>query len=442
MIKNLVRWAIALALAFAASAALANFHLFRIQQVYSNADGTLQFVVLQESKNENNEHQWGGQALTASANGVSRQFIFPSDLPSSSTKKKFVLVGTSALFRLGLITPDYVIPDGFLPTGSGQVDFANVDALAWDALPSDGDTALDRTGNSVPNAARNFAGASYSLPVGFVAPAAPTNYEGLWWNSPPASESGWGINFTHQGDTIFATWFTYDLAGKPLWLAMSATKTAPGVYTGDVFVTSGPPFNAVPFSPGAVTETTVGTATITFSDATHATFAYTIDLPTPAALKSAITQTKNIVRQEFAVPVPVCTWNGQPNLANATNSQDLWWNFPASSESGWGINLIHQGDVIFATWFTYDLAGKSWWLAVVANKLRQGVYTGDLFTTTGPPLNAVPFDPATVVETTVGTATFIFNSGNNVTFSYTVNGISQTKTITRQVFAGAGTACQ
>ncbi|HEY5307625.1 MAG TPA: hypothetical protein VIK97_03865, partial [Casimicrobiaceae bacterium] len=48
------------------------------------------------------------------------------------------------------------------------------------------------------------------------------NYGGLWWNAPPGSESGWGINLAHQGDTIFATWFTYDLAGKAWWLSMTA----------------------------------------------------------------------------------------------------------------------------------------------------------------------------------------------------------------------------
>jgi hypothetical protein len=36
----------------------------------------------------------------------------------------------------------------------------------------------------------------------------PVNYQGLWWKSPAGSESGWGINFAHQGDVIFATWFT------------------------------------------------------------------------------------------------------------------------------------------------------------------------------------------------------------------------------------------
>ena len=37
-----------------------------------------------------------------------------------------------------------------------------------------------------------------------------TNYGGLWYNAPAESEAGWGINFAHQGDVIFATWFTYD----------------------------------------------------------------------------------------------------------------------------------------------------------------------------------------------------------------------------------------
>ena len=61
------------------------------------------------------------------------------------------------------------------------------------------------------------------------------NYGGLWWNSPGGSESGWGINFAHQGDQIFASWFTYDLNGKAWWLVMSANLTAPRVYSGRFF---------------------------------------------------------------------------------------------------------------------------------------------------------------------------------------------------------------
>jgi hypothetical protein len=41
----------------------------------------------------------------------------------------------------------------------------------------------------------------------------------------------------------------------------------------------------------------------------------------------------------------------------------------------------------------------------------------------------------------VGTATFSFVDGNTGTFSYTVDGVTQTKTITREVFAPPGTTC-
>jgi hypothetical protein len=223
---------------------------------------------------------------------------------------------------------------------------------------------------------------------------------------------------------------------------MQAEKTVPGVYSGKLFTTTGPPFNAVPFDPGKVVETTVGTATITFTDGDHATFDYTVNAGSLA--KSAVTQTKAITRQAFGT-LPACVWGEQPNLALATNYQDLWWKSPAGAEAGWGINFAHQGDTIFATWFTYDLAGEPWWLAVTANRTAPGIYTGNLFTTTGPPFNAVPFDPAKVVESVLGDATITFLDGNRASFTYTVtvggNRTQQSKPITRQVFAAPGTVC-
>jgi len=46
------------------------------------------------------------------------------------------------------------------------------------------------------------------------------------------------------------------------------------------------------------------------------------------------------------------------------------------------------------------------------------------------------------MATAVGVATFTFSDGNNATFAYTVNGISQNKAITREIFAAPGTVCQ
>jgi hypothetical protein len=114
---------------------------------------------------------------------------------------------------------------------------------------------------------------------------------------PGGSESGWGVNLTHQGDTIFASWFTYDHDRSPMWLVATAPKTVPGTYTGTLFRLTGPPFNAIPFpplgSPGGAIATSVGTATFTFSDSNSGTFAYTVN---------AATQTKNIRREPFQPP--------------------------------------------------------------------------------------------------------------------------------------------
>jgi hypothetical protein len=127
--------------------------------------------------------------------------------------------------------------------------------------------------------------------------AAPRNYQGLWWNAPPGSEPGWGINFTHQGDTVFATWFTFDVDGSPLWMAVAAPRTAGDTYNGTLYRGTGPAFNAAPFDPAQVAGVVAGSASFTFTDANNASFTYAI---------GGTTQTKSITRQVFAAPGTTC----------------------------------------------------------------------------------------------------------------------------------------
>jgi hypothetical protein len=421
-----IRFCVAMMLAAAASVASAAFHLFKVEQIYSNADGTVQFIVL---KNQlfDGENFWQGRRITSLAPGVSNSFTFPSNLPDGFTSGKRVLVATQGFAALGLIVPDYVIPNHFVLIPGGNVNFADVYNLSYANLPTDGVNALYNTGAVARNLATNYAGQSVSL-------GAPTanNYQGLWWNSPAGSESGWGINFAHQGDVIFASWFTYDLSGKGWWLVMTAPNTSGNTFSGSLLSVTGPAFDAVPFDPNQVAGTVVGTGTLNFTDANNGTFAYTVN---------GISQTKNITREIFG-PLPTCAFGAQANLALAANYQDLWWKTPAGSESGWGINFTHQGDSIFATWFTYDHDRTPMWLVVTANKTAPGTYTGTLYRTTGPAFNAVPFNPAAVAGTNVGTATLTFTDGNTASFAYTVNGVSQVKPIIREIFRPPGTVCQ
>ena len=290
-------------------------------------------------------------------------------------------------------------------TGLGSIDAANLLAR-WFAVPGSTEAQTIPSGQT-------------------------TNYQGLWWAAPAGSESGWGINFAHQGNTIFASWFTYDLTGKGLWLVMTAGQTAPNTYSGTLYTTTGPGFNAAQFNPNQVVPSQVGTGTLTFRDANDATFAYTVE---------GVSQVKNIEREVFG-KLPICATATGP-LTAATNYTDLWWASPPGSESGWGINLTHEGTTIFATWFTYGTDGTPMWLVVTAGNTGPGVYSGTLYQTTGPAFDAVPFNPANVVPAAVGTATFTFADGNDATFAYTVNDISQQKAITREVFQAPGTVCQ
>ncbi|MBS0319741.1 MAG: hypothetical protein JSR18_04305 [Proteobacteria bacterium] len=269
-----------------------------------------------------------------------------------------------------------------------------------------------------------------------VVAAGPANYGGLWWASPAGSESGWGINLAHQADTIYATWFTYDSTGKGVWMSMATTRvtsgTDAGSYTGQIYQSTGPAFSAVPFPPAGVRTTQVGTGKLTFTDATHGSFAYTVN---------GIAQVKAITLQVFGTQAPTCTYNLYTDLTKAYNYQDLWW-VPQGAEAGWGVMLAHQGDTIFATWYTYDTDGTPLWLVVGAPKVELGVYSGTLYRTTGPPFNSVPFNPALVAGTPVGTATFTFTDGNTGSFDYTVGDVAQTKAITREVLVPPGTVCQ
>jgi hypothetical protein len=256
------------------------------------------------------------------------------------------------------------------------------------------------------------------------------NVQGLWWGS--ASESGWGINLTQQGDIVFATWFTYDAAGNGQWLVMSSgARTGDNSFAGTLYRTTGPAFSDAAFDPSRVVVTAVGSATLVFSDANNGVFTANVD---------GATVTKAITRQIYGSQVPTCTAGGS---AGATpNYQDLWWR-PNAAESGWGINITHQGDVLFVTWFTYDASGRGLWL-VASNvaKTSNGNYTGTLYRTTGPAFDTAKWNAASVSTVAVGTVNLAFSDANNGVFSYTVNGVSQSKPITREVYSSPATVCR
>ena len=261
---------------------------------------------------------------------------------------------------------------------------------------------------------------NYGLETTFTPLSANPNYTDLWWAG--MAESGWGINFNHQSDIIFASLFTYAADHSGLWLVATMKKQTDGSYTGPLYQTVGSAFNA-PWSPDVPTQ--VGTMTASFAGKSQGTLVYSVN---------GTGVTKFITRQVFDKE-PTCTFTSA-SRAPATNYQDLWWN-PA--ESGWGINFTQQGTIIFATLFTYAPNNKGMWLVATMNKQTDGSFSGDLLRTTGPSFDTVPWTGITF--TTAGTMRAAFSDGVNGTLTYSVDGAPVTKAIQRQVFGTTQSVC-
>ncbi len=252
------------------------------------------------------------------------------------------------------------------------------------------------------------------------------NYQGLWWNP---SESGWGVNLAQQGDLIYLTWYTYDEAGRPSWLAMLATRKSDNTFTGDVIEVHGSPYTAAPYDAAAKRAAVVGSGTLTFADDNTATFAYSA---------KSVSRTVPLSKYPLGGPAAVCAYASQSDIDATTNYQGLWWG--GMTQDGWGINVAHEGDRIYATWYAYDIDGSPTWFAALLNRTSSTVFDGSLIRASGPPFGG-SFDASRVSLTTVGTATLTFADGGSATWTYRIGSATGSKAIRSMVFAPVGTAC-
>ncbi len=124
-------------------------------------------------------------------------------------------------------------------------------------------------------------------------------------------------------------------------------------------------------------------------------------------------------------PRPLTDWSG------------LWFR-PA--ESGWGLSF-HQSSshVVFAAWYVYDAAGSPDWYTVEGGRWTDATHwAGTVYRVSGPPFFAPAFDPAQVSRQPAGQAAIDFTQRPGeegfATFTYTVDGQSGTKRITRARF--------
>jgi predicted extracellular nuclease len=240
----------------------------------------------------------------------------------------------------------------------------------------------------------------------------PLDYSDIWWAGP--SESGWGMTIAQKGTQQFNAFYVYDNGGKPVWYVMGNgvwnqdyTKFTGSIYqpTGSLFSS----YDARRWQIGA----SLGTATLTFTDANNAVFDYTI---------SGVTAKKNITRFVY----------GAQDAAPKITVKDIWW--AGEAENGWGVTIAQQDRSLFAAWYTYGADGKATWFVMSGGTWTGTTYSGTLYTTTSSPWLGVPYDATQFRTQSVGTISFDFRDQDNAKMTYTVNGVTQTKSISRFAF--------
>jgi hypothetical protein len=151
--------------------AKASFHLWDINEIYSNADGTVQFIELiclypsQQFLN--------GVTITFTTPTYTHTFTFPSNVPAE-TANKTLLLGTTKLGTVLGLFPDFTLPTSsppFIPLstdGPVTISFGGgADTVTYTNLPTNGTNSLNRSGpNQLSvglNSPKNFAGQSNSI---------------------------------------------------------------------------------------------------------------------------------------------------------------------------------------------------------------------------------------------------------------------------------------
>ena len=153
----------------------ASFTTWQVNEVFSNADGTIQFIEFFEANGQNGQRSFTGKDLKtfvagAASNDFLNRYLFTDDVSNNSTANKFALIATSGFASLpGAVPPDFVMPDGFIDTSVVvKITLSTIDEFTFSqgAIPTNGLSSLNRTGTPVSaNSPTNFAGQTGNIDV-------------------------------------------------------------------------------------------------------------------------------------------------------------------------------------------------------------------------------------------------------------------------------------
>lgn len=156
-------------------AALAGSHLWKINEVFSNASGTIQFIELKECCGGPGENFLNGYLVTSLATG--KVFTFPADLVGSTANQHMLLATAAFAAMPGAPTPDYIMLPNFIGMSGDTLRYhpsGNYDTFTFGAgaMPTNGTMAIHMTNYNTHtfitavNSPTNRAGQTGSIAAG------------------------------------------------------------------------------------------------------------------------------------------------------------------------------------------------------------------------------------------------------------------------------------
>lgn len=148
------------------SSALALFHLWRITEIYSNADGSVQFIELFTTSP--NQQFLANHFISATSDGTTVTYTFPIN-SKAPTAGHQLLLATATFGGADCPTPDFVLPAGFFDPGAASttVNFAGFDLVTFTGGFWDGVLSVGHDGVSTAiNSPTNYDGITCSLGLG------------------------------------------------------------------------------------------------------------------------------------------------------------------------------------------------------------------------------------------------------------------------------------
>ena len=125
--------------------ALSGVHLWRVKEIFSNADGTIQFIEIATCCGSTSEIFLSGQILRSNT----QSFTFPSNVSGTTLNKHYLLATRGFTALAGAPTPDQTIADKFFSTAGDTISFGTYDTMVFaaGALPTDGTHSLNKDPN-------------------------------------------------------------------------------------------------------------------------------------------------------------------------------------------------------------------------------------------------------------------------------------------------------